>query len=84
MVQTCAKDYVKWAYCFLSGSESTSKSHLAKEISNAKSKSLLYHCKDPEKLKILSLGPTGISAVKTGGTTVNSGLRIKLDTKLYR
>ena len=55
-----------------------------KKISNAKSKSLLYHCKDPEKLKILSLGPTGISAVKTGGTTVNSGLRTKLDTKLHR
>ena len=43
---------------------------------------MLYHCKNPEKLKVLLLGPTGISAVNIGGTTIHSGLETKLGTKL--
>ena len=43
---------------------------------------MLYHCKNPEKLKVLLLGPTGISAVNIGGTTIHSGLAIKPGTKL--
>ena len=61
----------------LSGSGGIGKSHLVKLIYNAISKTLLYHCKDPEKPRVLFLGPTGISAVNKGGTTIHSGLVIK-------
>ena len=43
---------------------------------------MFYHCKDPEKPRVLLLGPTGISAVNIGGTTIHSGLVIKPGTKL--
>ena len=43
---------------------------------------MLYHCKDPEKPKVLLLGPTRISAVSLSGTTIHSGLGIKPGTKL--
>ena len=76
MVHTWAKDYVKYdgydvepVHLFLSGSCGTGQSHLVKLIYNAISKTLLYRCKDPEKLRILLLGPTGISAVNIGGST---------------
>ena len=41
---------------------------------------MLYHRKDPEKRVDLLLGPKGISAVNTGGTTIHSGLRIEPET----
>ena len=53
-----------------------------KVIYNAISKTLLYHCKDPEKPRILLLGPTEISVVNIGGTTIHSGLGIKPGIKL--
>ena len=53
-----------------------------KVIYNAISKTLLYHCKDPEKPRVLLLGPTGISAVNIGRTTIHSGLGIKPGIKL--
>ena len=54
-----------------------------KVIYNALSKTLLYHCKNPEKPRVLLLGPTRISAVNIGGrTTIHSGLRIKPGIKL--
>ena len=43
-------------------------------IDNAISKTSPYHCKDPEKHRILGLGPTRISAVNIGGTSIHSGL----------
>ena len=46
------------------------------------SKTLLYHCKDPEKSRVLLVGPTGTSTVNIDGTTIYSGLGIKLGTKL--
>ena len=67
---------------FLSGSGSTGKSHLAKEVSNVISKSLLYHRKNPEKPKVLSLWPTGIPAVKIDQTIINSGLEVALGTNI--
>ena len=69
-------------YIFLSGSGGTGKSHLVKIICNAIWKTLLYHCKDPEKLRVFLLGPTRISAVTKGGTTNHSGVAIKPGTKL--
>ena len=86
VVHNRAKDYAKCnghnvepVYIFLSG---TGKSHLVKVIYNALSKTLLYHCKDPDKPRVLFLGPTGISAVNIGGTTIHSGLGIKPGIKL--
>ena len=89
MVNTWAKNFVKCGrqdvepvHIFLLGNGGTGKSNLVKVIYNAISKTLLYHCKDPEKLKVLLLGPTGISAVNIAGTSIHSGLAIKLGTKL--
>ena len=89
VVHKWAKDYVKCnghnfepVYIFLSGIGGTGKSHLVKVIYNAISKTLLYHCKDPEKPRVLLHGPTGISAVNIGGTTIHSGLGIKPGIKL--
>ena len=44
---------------------------------------MLLHCKDPEKPRVLLLGPTEISAVNIGWRTIHSGLGIKPGTKLY-
>ena len=89
MVETWAKDYVKYdghnvepIHIFLSGSGGTVKSHLVKVICNAISKTLLYHCKDPEKPRVLLLGPTEISVVNIDRTTINLGLGIKPGIKL--
>ena len=91
VVHTRAKNYVKYnrqdvapVHIFLSGSGGTGKSHLVKVIYNSSiSKTLLYHCKDHEKPRVLLLEPTEISAVNIGGTTVHSGLGIKPGTKLF-
>ena len=74
---TWTKDYVRYnehnvepVHIFLSGIGGTGKSHLVKAIYNAISKTLLYHSKEPEKPRVLMLGPTGISAVNIGRTTI--------------
>ena len=69
-------------HIILSGSGDKGKSPLVKAIYNAISKTLLYHCKDPEKPSIFLIRPTGISAVNIGETTNHSGLGIKPETKL--
>ena len=69
-------------HIFLSGSGGTDKSHLVKAIYGVISKTLLYHCQEPEKPRVFLLGPTGTSAENIGGTTIHSGLAIKLGTKL--
>ena len=51
-----------------------------KVIYNAITKTLFYHCKDPEKPRVLLLGPTNISAANKGGTIIHSILRIKRGT----
>ena len=65
VVHTWAKDYVKYngydvepVHIFLSGSGGTGKSHLVKVMYNAISKILLYHCKNPEKSRVLLLWHT--------------------------
>ena len=89
VVHTWAKNYVKYdghdvdpVHIFPSVSGGTGKSHLVKVIYSAITKTLPYHCKDPEKPRVFLLGPTGISAVNIGGTTIDSGLEIKPGTKL--
>ena len=69
-------------YKFLSCCGGTSKCHLVKVIHNAMSKTFLYHCKDPEKPRVILLESTVISAVNRCGTTVHSGLDIKPGAKL--
>ena len=51
-------------------------------IDNGTSKTLLYHCKDPVKARVLLLGPTGISAVNAGRTPIHSDFGIKPGTKI--
>ena len=46
------------------------------------SKELLYQSKEPGKPRVLLFGPTGISAVNIGETTIHSGLGIKPGVKL--
>ena len=62
MIHTKAKDYVKYdghnvepIHIFPSGSGDTGKSHLVKVIYNTISKTLLHHCKDPEKPRLIYL-----------------------------
>ena len=89
VVHTWAKNHLKYdgndvepVHIFLSSSGGTGKSHLVKVIYNTISKTLLYHSKDPEKPRVSLFGPTGISAVNIGGTTIHSGLATKPGTKL--
>ena len=56
--------------------------HLVKTIYQIVSKELLYHSKEHDKLRVLLLGPTGISTVNIGGTTIHSGFGIKPGFKL--
>ena len=44
----------------------------------------MYHATDPDKPRILLLGPTGIAAININGTTVHSGLGIFTDGKLQK
>ena len=55
---------------------------MVKTIYQVVSKELLYHSKEPDKPRVLLLGPIGISAVNIGGTTIHSGLGIKPGGKL--
>ena len=53
---------------------------MVKEVYKNKLKTLHYHCKDPEKPRVLLFGPKGISALNIGGITFNYGLGIKPGT----
>ena len=87
-VHNWAKLYVRYTFninlihTFLSGTGTTGKFHLVKTICNVVSKSVLFHYKEPEKLCVLLLELTGISAVNIGGTTIQSTLGIKPGAKL--
>ena len=69
-------------HIFLSGNGGTCKSHLVNVIYKIISKTLLYHCEDPDRPKVNLLEPTAISAVNIGGALIYSGLVIKPGTKL--
>ena len=60
MVHTWAEDNVKYdkhdvepVHILLSGSEGTCKSRLVKVIYNAISETLLHHCKEPKKPRVI-------------------------------
>ena len=87
MIHLWAKKYVKYhehdaqpVHTFLSDVEETEKYYLV--ICNAISKILLYHCKSPEKPRVLLLESTEIYAIKTGENNIHSGPAIKPGTKL--
>ena len=73
---------VEPVHIFLSGSRSSDRSHSVKIIYNDISKTLLYHCKHPEKPRFLLLGPSGISEVNMGGTTIHFGLAISTSNRM--
>ena len=83
-IHTWLKEYVKYDGRNVEPIQSggTSKSHLVNVIYDVIPKTLLYHCKDPGKLRVLLLGPTRISAINIGRTTIHSGLGIKPEIKL--
>lgn len=85
MAHTWVKDYTKYDGCDYWTSENISmyfkyfyKSQLVKVIYNTISKTLLYHHKNSEKPR---LGPMWISAVKLGGTTIQSGVGVQVKCK---
>ena len=89
VVRAWANGYVKHnghnvepLHIFFSRSGGTGKSHLLKMIYKAISQTLLYCCKNSEKLRLFLLGSTGISAINIYGTTVHSSPGSKLGTKL--
>ena len=66
VIHTWPTDYVKYdginaepVHIFISDTGGRGKSHMAKLTYNAISKILLYYCKDPEKPRVLLVGPTG-------------------------
>ena len=62
----CFCFFVQPVHIFLSGNGGTGKSHLVRVIYNAIFKTLLYHCKNFDKPRVLLLGPTRISEVNVG------------------
>ena len=63
-------------HIFLYSSGGTGKSQVIKTIFQALTKTLLYHSNNPEKVRVLLLGPIGISAVNINGKTIHSGFGI--------
>ena len=55
----CDGHNIKLIHIFLVGSGGTGKSHLTNMIYNTIPKTLLYHCKDPEKPRVLLLEAAG-------------------------
>ena len=54
---------------------------MVKTIYQTISEESLYHSKEPDKPRVLLLGPIGISAINIGGTTIHSGLGISDNMK---
>ena len=61
-------------HIFFSSSGGTGKSHVIKTIFQALTKT--YHSNNPKNIRLLLLGPTGISSVNINGLTIHSGLGI--------
>ena len=73
---------IKPVHTLLSGTGDTGKSHLVKSTCNTVSEILPINCKKTDKPRVLLLGPTGISAINIGETTIHCTLGIKLGVKL--
>ena len=57
-------------------------SHLIKAIHMALNKRLLYKSRDPDKLRILLLTPTGVAGMDIGGTNIYPVLGIGIGSKI--
>ena len=55
---------------------------MVKSTCNTVSEILPINCKKTDKPRVLLLGPTGISAINIGETTIHCTLGIKLGVKL--
>ena len=87
VIMKWSRDHIKYLSCIqkktidpihllITGDGGCGKSHLAKTIFNALSKTMSYHAGNPEKPKVLMLAPTGVAAVNVAGATIHSGLGI--------
>ena len=74
---------VEPVHLFITVGGGCGKSHLLRTIYQAISKTLMYNGGDPDKPRILSLAPTGVSAVNIDGTTIHSGLIINCKGQIY-
>ena len=63
-------------YLFITGDGGCGKSHLAKTVYQALTKTLSYHAGEPDKSRVLVLAPTGVAAVNISGNAIHSGLGI--------
>ena len=68
---------------FISGSVGVGKSHLIKTICQSVITLLQYHCRSPEKPRVLILAPTGVASINVNSTTVHSALCLPYRGKLF-
>ena len=61
---------------FITGGAGTGKSHLIKTIFHSVLKTFKHGHEDPKKPSALLLAPTGVVAINTDGTAINSALRL--------
>ena len=74
---------VKSFHIFITGCAGVGKSHLISTIFLSLNKVLGYKGGNADKPRILLFAPTGVVAIKINGTTIHSGLRINVGSKLY-
>ena len=77
---------VQPTYLFVTGDGGCGKSHLAKTVYQALTKTLSYRAGEPDKPRVLVLAPTGVAAVNVSGNTLHSGLGIPVGIfqKIFR
>ena len=61
---------------FISGGAGVAKSYLINTIFQTLTRTFSLYSDTPEKVKILKMAPTGVTAVNINGTTINTALGI--------
>lgn len=64
---------------FVTGGAGTGKSHLIKTIDAALNKIFNYKSQSPESIKVLKMGPTGVSSANINANTIHPSLGIALN-----
>ena len=70
-------------YIFITGWDGAGNCHLIKTDHMALIKVVMYKVGDPERRRILLLAPNGVAAINISRTSIHSGLRINVGSKLY-
>ena len=70
-------------HLFVTGCTGCGKSHFIKTIYHSMTKLFLYHGGNPDKVRVLFLTPSGVAAIKIGGTTMHFGLNIPFHGKMF-